>query len=72
MQRGSYYRPYDKSHKYIPQGPNDIGKSSIPRNDRCNNFDDLWNATFMEVMKYWDFVPVDDIHEFDQYSHEDE
>lgn len=68
MQKDKYYRPY-RNGKYIHREKGDIGKSSIPKKDRCEGFDNLWNTTFMEVMKYWDVVPVTDIHEFDRYEH---
>jgi len=55
MQQGKFYRPYDKEHNYIPQGPNDIGKRAIPKAERCDNFDELWNMIFDEVVSYWDY-----------------
>ena len=63
MQKGKFYRAYDSENKskYIKQGPNDIGKSSIPRKDRCKDFDELWMQTFEEVMKYWNIVGWEEI-----------
>lgn len=56
------YRPYVKG-KYLHQGPHDIGKTAIPIKDRCEGFDELWNKTFEEVMKYWEWTEVTDISE---------
>lgn len=75
MQKGNYFRPYkyiDGKAVYIHKGPNDLGKTDIPMKDRCEGFDDMWNMIFKQVMEYWDWVPVENVHEFDQYEHEDE
>ena len=75
MQKGQYFRPYklvNGKAVYLHKGPTDIGKSAIPLKDRCEDFDELWNQTFMQVMKYWEFVPVTDIHEFDKYEEREE
>lgn len=66
-QNGIYYSPRVNG-EYIKMGPNDIGKKSIPKKDRCEGFDEMWNKVYNEVMLYWNFVPVTDIHEFDQYQ----
>lgn len=65
MQQGKFYRPYDKNHKYIPQGPNDIGKRAIPKAERCDNFDELWNMIFDEVCAMWDDTDKDEEKESD-------
>ena len=66
-QNGKYFSPRFKG-EYLKMGPNDIGKKSIPKKDRCEDFDRIWQLVANQVMEYWDFVPVTDIHEFDQYQ----
>lgn len=69
MQKGKYYYPTimkDGKRTYLHKGPNDIGKSSIPIKDRCEDFDALWMMVFDSVMENWE--EVKDIHEFDQYQ----
>lgn len=48
------------AHQYkgFRQGPNDIGKRSIPVEERCDpeEFNRLWNMIFDEVVSYWDEV----------------
>lgn len=67
VQHGIYYAPRVNG-EYIKLGPNDLSKKSIPKKDRCEGFDELWNKTYNEVMNYWNFVPITDMHEFDQYQ----
>ena len=78
-QKGNFFRPYVKDPNtgksiYIHKGPNDLGKGDIPIEDRCDpeEFNRIWNLVFKQVMQYWEFVPVKDIHEFDRYDDVDE
>ena len=49
--------------KYYKKGPNDIGKKSIPRKDRCEDFDKIWDTIYYQVLETWDWVPVKRIDE---------
>lgn len=56
--------PTPHSHGvYYKMGPNDIGKKSIPKSERCEDFDELWEKIYYQVLESWEFVPVKDIHE---------
>lgn len=69
MQKGEYFVPYktiNGKREYLAMGPNDIGKTSIPKQDRCEDFDELWMRVFNEVIANWE--EVTDIHEFDKYQ----
>ena len=46
---------------------NDIGKKSIPLEDRCEGFDELWNQIYNEVLGYWNFVPITDMSQLKGY-----
>lgn len=70
-QNGIYFSPHSKG-KYIKLGPNDLSKKSIPKSERCEGFDELWNAVYNSVMEYWEFVPVDDISFFNQFESEED
>ncbi len=70
-QNGKYYYP-TVNGKYIKLGPNDLSKKSIPKSERCPEFDEIWNRTYNEVMRYWEFVPIDDISFFNQFESEEE
>lgn len=71
-QKGNFFRAYVKDpktgkSKYLHKGPNDLGKSDIPKEDRCDpeEFNRIWNCVFKQVMEYWDEAPEIDEHEFD-------
>ena len=69
MQKANYYVPYktvNGKRVYLGMGPNDIGKNSIPKKDRCEGFDELWMMVFNDVIANWE--EVKDIHEFDKYK----
>jgi len=63
-----------KEHKTIPtprvngnyykKGPNDIGKKSIPKKDRCEGFDDIWDLIYYQVLETWEWKPVTDLRQF--------
>lgn len=72
MQKGNYFTPYKQKNGtkvYLGMGPNDIGKKSIPKKDRCEDFDELWMQVYADVLANWE--EVTDIHEFDQYQQVD-
>ena len=48
---------------YYKMNENDIGKKSIPKKDRCEDFDELWEKVYYQVLETWEFVPVKDINE---------
>ena len=74
-QKGNFYRAYVKDPKtgksiYLHKGPNDLGRSDIPKEDRCDpeEFNRIWRETYAAVMKYWDEAPeIDNEHEFDSW-----
>lgn len=69
MQKTKYYRPYtieNGKRVYMKQGPNDIGMKSIPIKDRCDNFNELWNMIFEEVLSTWNNVDMDIDVELDE------
>lgn len=75
MQKGGYFTPYKQKNGtkvYLGMGPNDIGKKSIPKKDRCEDFDELWMQVYASVLESWDGEPVKDMHEFDQYKEVDD
>lgn len=41
-------------------------KSSIPKKDRCDNFDEIWRKTYYEVLKYWDHIEEEEITDIEQ------
>lgn len=72
MQKGKFYRPYIKDpitgkSIYLHKGPNDLGKGDIPREERCEGFDEMWNMIYKQVMEYYEEAPSVDIHEFDDW-----
>ena len=71
-QKGNFYRAYVKDPKtgksiYLHKGPNDLGRSDIPKEDRADDFDRIWNCVFKQVMEYWEEAPEIDEHEFDDW-----
>ena len=55
---GKKKKKYSSAHqpKGMRQGENDIGKRAIPVEERCDDFDSLWNMIFDECVAYWDEV----------------
>lgn len=49
---------YKSAHqpKGMKKGENDIGRRAIPIEERCDDFNALWNMIFDEVVSYWDEV----------------
>jgi len=35
----------------------DLTKADIPKEERCEGFDELWNKIYRQVIAYWDEVP---------------
>lgn len=57
-----YIKPY-KRGVYYKNGEGDLDKRVIKKKDRCVDYDNIWNMTFEEVMKYWDFKEIENLEE---------
>lgn len=55
MKEYRYKRPVIKG-KYIIPGQNDIGKEYILVEERCDNFNELWDYIFKQVVAEWEDV----------------
>lgn len=57
--------PTPHSHGvYYKMGPNDLSKKSIPKSERCEGFDELWDMIYYQVLETWEWVPVTDLKPF--------
>ena len=59
----SYPTPRIKG-EYIKMNDSDLSKRSIPKRERCEGFDELWNMIYYQVLESWDWVPVTDLKPF--------
>lgn len=55
MKEYRYKRPVIKG-KYIIPNNNDSGKEVIAYEERCEDFNELWDYIFKQVVKDWDSV----------------
>lgn len=62
-----YYKDYFRKNKDKSLTSNELYKSSIPLDERCEDFDELWNTIYRDVLKYWNFVPINSVDELERY-----
>ena len=54
----NYFKNYQREHsKSYKTEKNDIYKSDIPLDERCEGFDELWEYIYKQVLSYWDHIP---------------